>query len=137
LTVEAADLPPLTGDGDRLAQVLSNLVDNALKHTPDGGSITLRAAQTDSGVLVDVADTGAGIPPEAIPCIFDRFYQADPSRQGGDRHGAGLGLAIVKEIVTAHGGTISVRSTLGEGSTFTVALPLAKPDDPTIIRRKK
>ncbi len=135
--VEASSLPAITGDGDRLAQVFTNLVDNALKFTPSGGSIVLRAAQEGSGVLVEVADTGEGISPEALPHIFDRFYQADPSRSGGRKHGAGLGLAIVKEIVGAHGGKISVRSEPGTGSTFTINLPLTTPEASTVVSRRK
>jgi signal transduction histidine kinase len=137
IQVEAATLPPVTGDGDRLAQVFTNLVDNALKYTPAGGSVTLRAGTGDSGIRVEVTDSGAGIPPESLPHIFERFYQADPSRPGGDGHGAGLGLAIVQEIIRAHGGTISVRSAQGEGSIFTVNLPFARPDDTTVVTRKK
>jgi signal transduction histidine kinase len=86
---------------------------------------------------VDVTDTGAGIPAEALPHIFERFYQADPSRPGGEKHGTGLGLAIVKEIVAAHSGKISVRSTPGAGSLFTVTLPLAPPVASADARRKK
>jgi signal transduction histidine kinase len=137
IRVEAEALPAITGDGDRLAQVFTNLVDNALKHTPAGGSITLRAAATGSTVRVEVTDTGAGIPAEAQAHIFERFFQADPSRPGGARHGAGLGLAIVKEIVAAHGGTISVRSEPGTGSTFTVTLPLTTQDASTVVSKRK
>ncbi len=137
INVESAALPLITGDGDRLAQVFTNLVDNALKFTPAGGSITLKAAATGSSVHVEVTDTGAGIPAEAQVHIFDRFYQADPSRPGGARHGAGLGLAIVKEIVAAHGGKISVRSEQGVGSTFTVTLPLTTPDASTVVSKRK
>jgi signal transduction histidine kinase len=137
IRVESASLPVFIGDGDRLAQVFTNLVDNALKFTPAGGSITLRAAQTSSGIQVEVTDTGAGISPEALPHIFDRFYQADPSRPGGRKHGSGLGLAIVKEIVGAHGGKISVRSEPGKGSTFTVSLPLTTPEASTIVSKRK
>jgi signal transduction histidine kinase len=86
---------------------------------------------------VEVADTGAGIPAEAQAHIFERFFQADPSRPGGARHGAGLGLAIVKEIVAAHGGTISVRSEPGTGSTFTVTLPLTTQDASTVVSKRK
>jgi signal transduction histidine kinase len=137
IRVETAKLPAITGDGDRLAQVFTNLVDNALKFTPAGGSLTLRAAQAGTGVHVEVADTGAGILPQALPHLFDRFYQADPSRPGGQNHGTGLGLAIVKEIVEAHGGKISVRSEPGAGSTFTVSLPLNTPGAiKTVFRRK-
>jgi len=143
IRVESAALPVVMGDGDRLAQVFSNLVDNALKHTPAGGNITLRTRLNGpspspgavSEVQVDVADTGAGIPPEALPHIFERFYQADLSRPGGEKHGTGLGLAIVKEIVGAHSGKISVRSAPDAGSLFTVTLPLTPPDGSAIIRR--
>jgi len=142
--VESTELPTVMGDGDRLSQVFSNLVDNAFKHTPSGGTITLRARLSGSegslgkgsGVQVDVADTGAGISPEALPHIFERFYQADPSRPGGEKHGTGLGLAIVKEIVGAHGGKISVLSTPNSGSLFTITLPLVPPDDSAVSRRK-
>jgi signal transduction histidine kinase len=135
--VETAELPPIIGDGDRLAQVFTNLVDNALKYTPAGGSITLRAAARGSTVQVEVADTGAGIEAEALAHIFDRFYQADPSRPGGRKHGAGLGLTIAREITAAHGGTISVRSRLGTGSTFTVSLPLTTPEASTVVSKRK
>jgi len=120
----AGDLPIFTGDGDRLAQVFTNLVDNALKFTPSNGTVTLRAVQDKGELQVSVGDTGRGIPAQAIPHIFDRFYQVDSSRAGGERHGAGLGLAIVQEIVAAHGGRISVRSAEGRGTAFIVHLPL-------------
>lgn len=143
--VESAALPAVMGDGDRLAQVFSNLVDNALKHTSPGGFILLRArligsatsSAAGSEIQVDVTDNGAGIPPEALLHIFERFYQADPSRPGGEKHGTGLGLAIVKEIVEAHSGKISVRSTPNAGSLFTVTLPLTPPHASGITRRKK
>jgi signal transduction histidine kinase len=142
--VESGELPVVMGDGDRLSQAFSNLVDNAFKHTPSGGTITLRARLSDtegspgkgSEIQVDVADTGAGISPEALPHIFERFYQADPSRPGGEKHGTGLGLAIVKEIVGAHSGKISVRSVPNSGSLFTVTLPLVPPDVSAVSRRK-
>jgi signal transduction histidine kinase len=120
------DLPPVTGDGDRLAQVFTNLVDNALKFTPENGEITLSARKAEGEVEASVADTGIGVESEALPRLFDRFYQADPSRAGGEKRGAGLGLAIVKEIVEAHGGKIGVRSQVGHGTTFTIRLPLAR-----------
>ena len=120
----ADDLPALTGDGDRLAQVFSNLVDNALKFTARGGSINIGAVRNGDEIQVSVNDTGSGIPAAAIPHIFERFYRADSARAGGDKHGAGLGLAIAHEIVTAHGGRISVRSALGRGTGFVVHLPL-------------
>ncbi len=119
------NLPSLAADGDRLAQVLTNLVDNALKHTPPGGQVTLGAQLERAEMVMSVSDTGTGIPAEALPHIFERFYQADPSRPGGEKHGAGLGLAIVQEIVAAHSGRITVRSQEGQGMTFNVFLPLA------------
>ena len=81
---------------------------------------------TDKEMLISVSDTGTGISPEALAHIFERFYQADPARRGGGKHGAGLGLAIASEIVQAHGGRISVRSRLGEGTSFDVFLPLTR-----------
>ena len=119
-------LPALTGDGDRLAQIFSNLVDNALKFTPAGGSVTIRAMQEHGEIQVSVTDTGKGIPPSALPHIFDRFYRADSARAGGDGHGAGLGLAIAHEVVAAHGGRITVRSAEGRGTGFVVHLPLKR-----------
>jgi len=118
------DLLPVLGDGDRLAQVFTNLVDNALKFTPEGGNITLRAIHDRNEIQIAVDDTGKGIPKDDVPHIFDRFYQADSARAGGEHHGAGLGLAIVHEIVAAHGGRISVRSAPGRGTAFIVHLPL-------------
>ncbi len=137
LDLQTANLPALTGDGDRLVQVFSNLVDNAIKFTPSGGTVTLRAQVAGSEVQVEVADTGAGMAPEVAAHIFERFYQADASRSGGSRHGAGLGLAIVQEILRTHGGRISVRSAPGAGSTFTVFLPLTSPDASTVISKRK
>ena len=115
----------LLGDGDRLAQVFTNLVDNALKFTPEGGQVMLSAEQVGDEIELSVADTGSGVPNEALPRLFDRFYQVDESRAGGSSHGTGLGLAIVKEIIRAHGGRIGVRSE-GNGTIFIVHLPLTK-----------
>lgn len=137
IKVEAAtNLPSLFADGDRLAQVFANLVDNALKFTPVGGVVSLNASVVNAEMKISVTDTGAGIPAEAQVHIFDRFYQADPSRRGGEKHGAGLGLAIAQEIVLAHGGKISVHSRLGEGTSFDVFLPLTEKSTTTIVRRK-
>jgi signal transduction histidine kinase len=138
LQVEAsADLPTIVADGDRLAQVFTNLVDNAIRYTPAGGRITLQARSTQTDMEIRVSDTGSGIPADAIPHIFERFYQVDLSRPGGERHGAGLGLAIVHEIVAAHNGKITVRSQEGLGATFSVHLPLVQRAATTLLRRKK
>jgi len=125
------DLPPVLGDAERLERAVINLVHNALKFTPAGGDVTVSAALADGSVSVRVTDTGVGIAPEALPRIFERFYKADRARtQGGGRSGTGLGLAVVKHTVEAHGGTVSVKSRHGEGSTFTISLPaMALPAD--------
>ena len=120
------DLPAIIGDGDRLAQVFTNLLDNALKFTPVKGRITLSAKKVGADVELSVEDTGIGVASDGLPHLFERFYQAEASRARRAGHGAGLGLAIVKEIVQAHGGTIGVRSQVGSGTTFTIHLPLAK-----------
>ncbi len=113
----------VTGDGDRLAQVFANLLDNSLAHTPAGGKVTVAAHVAEEQIIeVTVTDTGAGISDAALPRIFERFYQVDKSRQR--RRGYGLGLAITKEIVEAHGGAISAESVVGVGSKFTVRLPV-------------
>jgi signal transduction histidine kinase len=123
--VTPQNLPAVMGDGDRLAQVLTNLVDNALKFTPRQGEVTLAAENAGDEIRISITDSGIGVPKEALPRLFDRFYQVDPSRAGGEGHGAGLGLAIVREIVEAHNGKISVRSEVGHGTTFVIHLPLA------------
>ncbi len=121
--VVPARLGVIHADSDRLAQVLGNLLDNALRHTPSGGSVTVSARAVDGGVSIDVADTGEGISPEHLPHIFERFYRADPAR-GGQDGGSGIGLAIAKALVEAHGGTITALSPgPGAGSTFTVRIP--------------
>ncbi len=119
LAVQASpDLPALRVDPDRMAQVLNNLVSNALRYTPAGGQITLSAEASDDSVLLRVADTGAGILPDVLPHIFERFYRADESRwQNGE---SGLGLAIAKSIIEAHGASIDVESLPGRGTTFTI-----------------
>ena len=112
-----------TGDVERLDQVLSNLMGNALRHTPSGGSILLRAESTPKGVRIIVRDSGEGIAPENIPYIFERFWRGDKSRQRSSGSGSGLGLAITQQFVRAHKGEISVDSELGVGTTFTIDLP--------------
>ncbi len=121
LDVQIPDLPRIAGDGDRLAQVFTNLVDNAIKHTPAGGRVWLRASLDNQGVLVRVQDTGEGIPRDDLPRIFERFYQVDKSRAKSS--GTGLGLAITREIVQAHAGRIWVESEYGQGARFNVWLP--------------
>lgn len=116
-----SDLPPALGDQDRLVQALSNLVDNALKFTKTGGHVMLRGQLVGDRLRVSVEDSGCGIPAESLPYVFDRFWQANRV----SRAGAGLGLAIARGIVAAHGGEISVQSTLGRGTRFDVTLPLA------------
>ncbi|MCE9644867.1 MAG: HAMP domain-containing histidine kinase [Chloroflexi bacterium] len=128
-------LPPIRADGDRVARVLVILVDNSLKFTPRGGLISLKASIINEELVVSVLDTGSGIPEEAQAHIFDRFYQADPARKGGEKHGAGLGLAIAKEIVLAHGGRITLRSKLGKGTSFEVSLPLPGSSKNIPVRR--
>jgi two-component system OmpR family sensor kinase len=117
----AADenLPEVEGDAGRLAQVLRNLLSNALRHTPNGGRVAVSVDRAGGWARIRVADTGTGIAPEDLPHVFDRFYRGDRSRG----HGAGLGLAIARQIVTAHGGRIEVASPPGAGTTFTITLP--------------
>lgn len=117
---EAADLPPVRADPARVLQVFSNLVGNAVKFTPPGGSITLSAVRADERVECQVADTGAGIPPAQLPRLFGKFWQA----KRGDGRGVGLGLAIARGIVEAHGGTIDATSEVGRGSVFSFGLPV-------------
>lgn len=110
----------IVGDGERLEQALGNLVANAIKFTPEGGGVTVRASAGGGFAVVEVIDTGVGIDPEQQPRVFERFYKADRGRGTG---GTGLGLAIVKHIVQAHGGTVAVESRPGRGSTFIMRLP--------------
>jgi PAS domain S-box-containing protein len=124
-TALAPDLPDLVwADADRVQQIFSNLIGNALKFTPPGGAVTLTATAIEGGVEFAVEDTGPGIPAEDLPNVFDRFWQA--SQQGS--HGLGLGLAIAKGLVEAHGGGVSVKSELGQGSRFEFVLPLEGGD---------
>jgi two-component system sensor histidine kinase BaeS len=118
------------GDVGRLSQVLNNLVANALRHTPCGGTIRLRAEPMDGGARITVQDTGEGITSEDLPYIFDRFWRGDRSRSRSAGTGSGLGLAIAHQLVQAHHGRISVDSQVGEGTTFTVTLPADVPDHP-------
>ena len=110
----------LTADYDRLNQVLSNLISNAIRHTPKGGTISLETETTSSGVRIAVRDTVQGIPAEDLPFIFDRFWRGDKSRT--ERVNSGLGLAIAKQLILAHGGTIEAESEVGKGTTFTIEI---------------
>lgn len=116
----------LWADEDKLLNVLFNLVENALKFTPRGGTITLSATRENEHAVIAVADTGAGIAPEHLPHIFERFYRADEAHAANG--GAGLGLAIAHALVTAQRGTIQAHSVLGQGTTFTIRIPMQRPD---------
>jgi two-component system OmpR family sensor kinase/two-component system sensor histidine kinase BaeS len=154
LRVEAVgQLPQIDADPQRMAQVLANLVANALRYTPEGGAITLAAAyiadcklqiaeyekaqpaiyNLQSAIVFRVCDTGHGIAPEDLPHVFDRFYRADRSRTRGSG-GAGLGLAITRQIVAAHGGLIWAESELGHGTAISIALPVAQAELPAPAR---
>jgi signal transduction histidine kinase len=137
LTTDVPTLPPVIGDGDRLAQVLTNLLDNAFNHTPADGGVEMRAGTRPSGVWIEVVDSGPGIPPDELPRIFERFYQVDKSRRGGGGRGAGLGLAISREVAIAHGGTLTAESIVGRGSCFRLELPLARPSERTLPGLRK
>lgn len=128
-----AGLPRVAGDGDRLAQVFTNLIDNAIKHTPQGGQVSISARADTQHLVIQVADTGVGIPMDDLPRIFERFYQVDKSRQRRQRDGVGLGLAISQQIIEAHGGTLNVTSQVGAGTTFTILLPLPDPTMTTLV----
>jgi signal transduction histidine kinase len=133
LVLDAPALPLATGDKDRLAQVFTNLLANALKHTPPEGKVTAKAQEVkkigigkviqSSAVEITVTDTGMGIPPADLEHIFERFYQVDKSRAGKDR-GVGIGLTIAKQIIELHKGTITVESVRDLGTKFTVVLPI-------------
>jgi signal transduction histidine kinase len=118
----ASPLPTIEVDPGRMTQVLTNILDNATRHTPEGGRIVLAAKQTGNRVELSVQDSGSGLPPEELERIFERFYQADPSRQRKDG-GSGLGLAIAKSIVQAHNGQLSAESDAGKGLKIIVSLP--------------
>jgi signal transduction histidine kinase len=111
------------GDRARLKQVVVNLLDNAIKYTPKQGAIQLNVTTINGHAVLEVADNGMGIPPNALPHVFERFYRVDQTRSG-DSGSAGLGLSIVKSICTAHGAEVEVQSTVGKGSRFRVKLPL-------------
>ncbi len=126
LTTHLADAnQQVTADYDRLNQVLSNLISNALRHTPRGGEVSIRAESAPDpqyAIRITVSDTGSGIPPSDLPFIFDRFWRGDKSR-GERAHHSGLGLAITRQLIHAHGGRIEAQSELGNGASFIIELP--------------
>jgi len=121
----------IDGDELRLEQVLQNLISNALKYSPDGGTIQVRIAQHGSMACIAVTDQGIGIPAQDIPHLFERFYRASNT---DDQHisGMGIGLYIVHELVNLHGGSVVVESTQQQGSTFTVCLPVKKTSNEAV-----
>ena len=120
--IEGVDgLPPWEADRDKLKQVILNLLSNAIKYNRRGGSVVIRAEAQESTTCISVQDTGTGVPDEAVPHLFEKFYRVRETE--GRVSGTGLGLAICKEIVQGHGGRMEVKSAVGEGSTFSVFLP--------------
>ena len=129
LSVSLPDkLPAVHADPDRMRQLLSNLIGNAIKFTPPGGAVSLAVHLDGDEVLFVVTDSGEGIAPEELPHVFERFYQAPRDTHRAIRHGAGLGLPISRGIVEAHGGNIWIESTLGVGTTVRFSLPVASPN---------
>lgn len=124
------DLPPVRGDGDRIGQVLTNIVANAIQYSPVGGTISLNGQTGESFIKVSISDQGSGIPPEDLSHIWDRFHRVEKSRNRATG-GTGLGLSIVKQIVEVHGGFVEAQSDPGMGSTFSFTLPIFEPDKKT------
>jgi signal transduction histidine kinase len=138
LSAIAPDPVEVSGDGDRLMQVLTNLIDNALRHTDRGGKVTVSTETVHGLAHLTVTDTGRGIPKADLPRLFERFYQVDKSRSrddGAAQASVGLGLAISSEVVRAHGGRIEVDSIVGVGSRFTVVLPRPLGAESASLRR--
>jgi len=124
--VEAAHLPPITADRDRLKQVFINILDNAVKYSDAGGRVRIEAAVMHEYVQVVISDSGIGIAPEDLPNVKSKFYKADKTRPG-----SGIGLALADEIVRRHGGWLDIDSTLGVGTTVSVMLPLKRMEEST------
>ena len=120
-------LPEIQADPDRIAQVLVNLLANAVHHTPDGGKISVSASCVDNDIVVSLTDSGPGISKDDLPHVFDRFYRTDRARDRATG-GTGLGLAIARGIITAHKGSIWVESEPGLGTTFTFSLPCSESE---------
>ncbi len=123
ISMDLADECEMFADPGKLAQVCYNIIENAIKYTPEGGKITINLYKSGRDAVLEVSDTGIGIPASALPHVFDRFYRVDKSR-GRETGGTGLGLSIVQQIVRLHAGSVTVQSTLGKGTTFTVQLPV-------------
>jgi signal transduction histidine kinase len=122
------------GDVQRLEQALQNLASNAIRHTPDGGRVELRAQDQGERVRITVRDSGPGIPPEHVPHVFDRFYKADASRTAADAaSGSGLGLSIVRAIVERHGGSVTAANAADGGALFEIVLPRAGIGDAAAV----
>lgn len=117
------EMPPFYGDRDRLEQVITNIISNAVKYTPDGGEVTVDCEFKYTHAVLTVRDTGIGIPKEDLPRIFERFYRVDKARSR-KQGGTGLGLAIAKEIIEAHGGEIKIESQQRRGTVVTITLPV-------------
>jgi two-component system phosphate regulon sensor histidine kinase PhoR len=127
-----ADLPSVLGDEKKIQSAMSNLVSNAIKFTPEGGKVRVCGRQQGEELVLQVSDTGVGIPKEELPKVFERFYRVH--RPGQQIQGTGLGLAIVKEVISMHGGRVEVESEPGKGTTFTVSLALAaEPSAPDSV----
>jgi signal transduction histidine kinase len=118
----------IAADEVKIRQAVENLLSNALRYTDSGGSVTLALSRCGGSVCIKVSDTGIGIPEKDLPYVFERFYRTDKSRTRSSG-GLGIGLAITKAIVEAHGGRVGAESTEGEGSTFTITLPLTGTED--------
>jgi two-component system, OmpR family, phosphate regulon sensor histidine kinase PhoR len=131
LAVDVAEELEWVGDARALERILLNLLDNAVKYTPPGGTVTLRAQSANDRLMLSVRDTGVGLEPKHLPRIFERFYRVDKGRSR-DQGGTGLGLSIVKHLAAALGGDVQVNSRPGAGSTFTVLLPLAPVPTPPV-----
>ncbi len=123
VTKPAPDLPPLDIDPQRIEQVLRNLLSNALRYTPAGGRVQITTARVGNSARVEVSDTGAGIPADALPHVFERFWRGDQTCERA-QGSASLGLATAKQWIEAHGGQIGVESQVGQGTTFWFTLPL-------------
>jgi two-component system phosphate regulon sensor histidine kinase PhoR len=124
VSLDAGPVPPISGDADALERLVSNLLDNAVKYNRPGGRVAVAVRRVEDGVEIEVSDTGIGIPADALPRIFERFYRVDKARSR-EEGGTGLGLAIVKHVAQAHGGRVDVESDIGRGTTFRVRLPLS------------